>query len=318
MTETKDEFQEALVSVIVPTYNRADFIAATLDSIRNQSYSNFEVLIIDDGSTDDTERIVDRFIKTDSRFKYYKQKNSERAIARKEGLKKAQGEYICFLDSDDLWYSHKLERQINLFEQDPELVCVYSAVNRIDHKGQSLKKAPRQHEGYSGNIYHKLLERNFIASPSPLIRKHYLDKIGDQKTELIPYEDWDFWLRLSKLGKFYFIQEALADYRIHLGQSTYNVNAEHIEDISLKILEEHLEEIKDSNLSKRILSLASLRFAYWYILADKQEEAKLRLYTSIDLDDERFFDYRWWGLLCSLLLYSCLPNWTKKFLGAFH
>ena len=106
--------QEKLVSVIIPTYNRSSFLKEAIQSVLNQSYNNFEIIVIDDGSEDETEKVIQSF--NDSRIKYLKREHTgSPAFIRNQGMKIAKGEYIAFLDSDDLWFPHKLKMQINSF-----------------------------------------------------------------------------------------------------------------------------------------------------------------------------------------------------------
>ncbi len=332
-----------LVSVVIPSYNQAKFISDNLESILKQSYSNFEVIFIDDGSTDNTEEIVKDFVNKDSRIKYFKQKNSERAVARSFGISKASGKYVCLVDSDDTWLENKLATQVKIMEEKPEVVLCYASVNRISPENKSLKSAARQQEGASGLVYFHLLKRNFIPSVTPMIRKEALDKVGTQVTDFIPYEDWDFWLRLSKFGEFYHIKEPLGNYRIHPGQSVQNVKAERIEEVTLKVLDANtkIEENREASIedqlsikasgndeAKKIIlaemreaySLAFLRFAYWYILAGKPSLARAKLAKSISKNFLRLFDIRFIGLWLSSYFSnsSAFGSLIKKFLGKFH
>lgn len=330
------------VSIIVPSYNRAEFLAATLDSIRAQTFKDWELIFIDDGSTDNTEAIVKDYSKQDYRIKYFKQENSERAVARTHGMRLAIADLICLVDSDDLWYPEKLEKQIAVMENDPELVFCYASVNRIDMQGKPVKAAARQHQGASGFIFFDLLERNFIPSVTPMFRKWAFEKVGGQETSFIPYEDWDFWLRLSRLGKFHHISQPLGDYRLHPGQSVQNVKAEKVEEVTLKVLENNtnLENFdlkaymnligEDQDLAHFIqesfslvvnnaFSLAHLRCAYWYIINGKTKIARKHLSKSLELNPGRNQDYRWWGLkLSSYMRNSFLGEPIQKLLAGFH
>lgn len=321
------------VSVVVPSYNRADYISETIRSILAQSFTDLELIFIDDGSTDDTESIVKAFADKDSRVKYFKQANSERAIARSYGMTLAKGEYLCLVDSDDIWYPQKLEKQVARMDADTQLVCSYAAVDRIDMQSNPVKAAKRQLEGYSGNIYEELLQRNFIPSVTPMIRKKYIEIVGAQRTEFIPYEDWDFWLRLARIGKFEHIKEPLGAYRLHPGQSVQNVKAERIEQVTLAVLEAQQSEVQGSklevvfpsNLELRIsnsfneaYSLAYLRCAYWYIIAGDPRAARDRLRKSLERNKKRIYDYRWWGLYLMSFAKSLFPGMVDSVLGSFH
>lgn len=317
------------VSIIVPSYNRAEFIPATLDSILAQTFKDFELIFVDDGSTDDTEVILARYANHDERIRYIKQSNSERAVARSNGMKHAQGEYIALVDSDDIWYPQKLEKQLEILERHNDIVLCYASVNRIDFDGNRVKSAPRQHQGHSGYIFFDLLMRNFIPSVTPMFRSDIFHKVGQQNTEFIPYEDWDFWLRISLHGKFFHISEPLGDYRLHPGQSVKNVKAEHIEKVTLAVLanntdinnlnlQKYLEitntsEQKWQKISAQAFAEAHLRIAYWYIVSGKLDIAQQHLQKS-----KKIFDYRWWGLKGAQGLSHIAPSPVKELLGAFH
>lgn len=282
------------VSVIIPTYNREDFVEETIQSVLNQTYKDFEVIVVDDGSTDNTKKKLEKF---NSKIKLIEQKKSERAIARNNGVKNANGEYIAFLDSDDLWHKDKLEKQVEVLDKNKEYILIYCQCLRINENGLTIKPAKRQLNGYSGYVYEKLLMRNFITSPTPLVKKGYLEKINGFHTKYIPYEDWEFWLRLSLLGKFYFIKEPLAYYRVHKSQSVKQAKAEKIEEVTTVLLE---NSFKLKNISEKIknksLGLANLRFAYWYLISGDPDTAKVKLQKAIKLYPKFYLDYRWWGL----------------------
>ena len=298
------------VSIVIPSYNRADYVSATIDSILSQTFRDWELIFIDDGSTDATESILAAYI-SDPRIKYFKQKNSERAVARSYGISLASGDYICLVDSDDIWYPEKLEKQLNTMYANPELILCYASVDRIDLSGHLMKPARRQYQGCSGDVYSELLKRNFIPSVTPMIRAEFARRVTPQVTEFIPYEDWDFWLRLSRLGKFYHIREPLGAYRLHPGQSVQNVKAEKIEEVTLKVL--------DANAGTReAYSLAYLRVAYWYIVSGKLSLGRMKLYKALKLSSSRIGDYRWHGLLIASILAYISPALVKKLLGSFH
>ena len=317
------------VSIIVPSYNRAEFIEATVGSILAQSFTDFELVFVDDGSTDNTEELMKKYLDKDPRVKYFKQKNSERAVARTYGLSLANADLLCLVDSDDLWYKDKLEKQVAIMDANPNLVFCYASVNRIDMEGNRVASSPRQHQGFSGHIFYDLLMRNFIPSVTPMFRKTAFENVGAQITEFIPYEDWDFWLKFSRQGEFFHIKEPLGDYRLHPGQSVQNVKAGHIEKVTTLVLEnntdiENLNLSDDYDLSKfasvkaEAYSLANLRFAYWYLVAGELDKARDRLAKSAQFNSKRYFDYRWHGLQVSLLLKPVFGDLITKFLGSFH
>lgn len=281
------------VSVIIPTYNREEFISETIQSVLDQTFKDFEVIVVDDGSTDNTKRELEKF---GSRIKVIEQKNSERAASRNNGIKDSTGKYIAFLDSDDLWIKNKLEKQVEILDRNHS-VLVYGQCLRTNENGQKVKVAKRQKEGFSGGVFEKLLIRNFIPSPTPLIKREYFEKTSGFETKYIPYEDWEYWIRYSLFGKFYFVNEPLAYYRIHSQQSVKNTTAKKIEDVTVSLLENSFKLKESTNKIKtQSLGLANLRFCYWYLLANEIETAKEKIKKAKELYPQFIFDPRWHGL----------------------
>ena len=282
------------VSIIIPTYNREEFITETIKSVLNQTYKDFEIIVVDDGSTDNTKQKLELF---KSKIKLIEQKNSERAIARNNGVKNSSGEYIAFLDSDDLWIKNKLENQVNFLDEKKDFILTYGQSLRINEHGKSIKTAKRQIQGYSGNVFEELLFRNFIVSATPLIRREQFERTTGFQTKYVPYEDWEFWIRLSLLGKFYFFNKPFSYYRIHKSQSVKLVNAKKIEEVTLSLLLDsyNLKSIP-SKVKNKSLGLANLKFCYWYILANDLEQAKEKLIKAKEINPKLFFDPRWHGL----------------------
>lgn len=282
------------VSVIIPAYNREEFIVEAIDSILNQTYKDFEIIVVDDGSTDNTKQKLEPF---KSKIRLIKQKNSERAVARNNGIKNSSGAYIALLDSDDVWIKDKLEKQVELLDSKSDVILTYGQCLRINEHGQKIKPAKRQLAGFSGEVFESLLMRNFISSPTPVIRREYFEKTTGFQTKYIPYEDWEFWLRFSLLGKFYFFDKPFAYYRIHKNQSVKLVQAEKIEKITSLLLEDSFKLKENTEqIKKQSLGLAHLRFCYWYILANQNKKAKEKLQKAKELNSKLFFDPRWHGL----------------------
>lgn len=294
------------VSVIIPAYNQEKFITETIESVLNQTYKDFEILVVDDGSTDSTKQKLEKF---GSRIKLIEQTHMERAVARNNGVKNSQGRYIAFVDSDDIWTKDKLQKQINTLDKMKEYILVYSACGRIDEHSKKLKPAQRQLKGYSGNVFENLLVRNFIVSATPLIRREYVLRTEGFNSKYIPYEDWEFWIRLSSYGKFYFIPEPLAYYRIHKSQSVRQVRAEKIEEVTTLLLQDsfNLQNI-ENKIKNKSLAIANLRFCYWYLINRNKDKAEEKIRKAIELYPDFIFDPRWHGLK----LLCLFPNLVGK------
>jgi glycosyltransferase involved in cell wall biosynthesis len=196
-----------LVSVVIPTYNRAGLLKRAVKSVLNQTYSNFELIIVDDCSTDDTETVAKSF--RDSRIRYIRHKKNQGApAARNNGILASKAQYIAFQDSDDEWLPTKLEKQVNSFSFAPhDLGVVYTSFWLIDQGKKTLIPAP-DIKKTEGKIYTELLKKNFVNTPTALVRKECFEKVG--MFENIPrLQDWELWLRLSKHYHFKHLNEPL-------------------------------------------------------------------------------------------------------------
>ena len=182
-------------SIIVPTYNRGEFIIKALESIEKQSFKDWECLIIDDGSTDNTKEKVREFIKGDSRFQYHYQNNQERSAARNNGIKKAKGKYICFLDSDDYYLSNRLKNLHN------ELInkkydVLYTGI-KFEYNGSRIESTYVN----PGNNILDYLAQNVIGIPQVCLKRE-LFETNQFNTDISIGEDFELWVRISSEKKF--------------------------------------------------------------------------------------------------------------------
>lgn len=203
---------DELISIIVPTYNRAHLIGEAIQSVRAQTFANWELIIVDDGSTDNTETVVNTF--EDQRIQY--NRIDHRGIigeVRNVGMELARGSFIAFLDSDDLWEPHKLERQLKLFKAYPHIAFVFSHGKQF---GEGSIPPPTLERFYLGNIFHAhLLEERFVLYPSTfLFRKDVLNGM-EWFDESFSAGESDFFLRMSLIQKGIFVDEKLARLRKH-------------------------------------------------------------------------------------------------------
>jgi len=198
-----------VISVVMPTYNRAHLISRAIHSVLNQTYENLELIIVDDGSTDNTEQVVQSF--NDTRLKYIKQpKNSGAAAARNTGIEAALGAYIAFLDSDDEWLPHKLEKQVKAFSvAPPEVGVVYSGIWWLEDGKTKYFSYPNniKKDGY---LRHSILKKGFIFLQSSVVKRECFSKAGMFDERLVVLEDWELWLRISYYCHFRCIDEPLA------------------------------------------------------------------------------------------------------------
>ena len=192
------------ISVIVPTYNRAYQLKETLCSVLTQTYQDFELIVVDDGSIDDTSKVVQEF----PRVKYLALKeNYGVSIARNEGLASAKGKYICFLDSDDLWDHKKLKIQFCWMEDNTDCQVCYT--DEIWIRNGVRVNQMNIHRKYSGDIYLHCLPLCIVSPSSAMLRVGLFDEIGGFDESLPACEDYDLWLRISMKYEFELINEPL-------------------------------------------------------------------------------------------------------------
>ena len=198
------------VSVIIPTYNRAHTIEKSVRSVLAQTYEDLEVIIVDDASTDDTDKIVNSF--GDTRVVYHKLPYNKGASgARNEGVKLAGSRIIAFHDSDDIWRPQKLEKQISYLDLHPEFDMIYGKM--MIHSEEKSYEFPNDAicGDLEGNLYPWLLRRNTIGAPTMLIKKDSFEEIGGFDDSLRCIEDWEFVIRFSQKHKIGFLDDILID-----------------------------------------------------------------------------------------------------------
>ena len=197
------------VSIIIPTYNRGQSIGRSIESVLSQTYQDFEVIVVDDGSTDNTRELVAGF--NDERIRYVRhEENKGEAAARNTGIKAARCDYIAYQDSDDEWLPEKLARQIELLENaSPEVGVIYTGFWKTENHKRTYVPFSWVSQK-NGDIHKELLKGNFIGSPVVLIKKECFNKVGLFDERLRNLVDWELWLRISKRYHFRCVDEPLA------------------------------------------------------------------------------------------------------------
>ena len=211
-----------LVSVVTATYNRAHYLPGTIESVLRQTYPHLEHHVVDDGSADNTKETIASYL-DDSRLKYHIQRNRGQAVARNVGLAHAKGEYICFLDSDNLWERDKVESQLGEFEAHPEADVVYGDIQAIDEEGKPLD-IPNMTR-YSGQITEMLLRDNFVSFNTVMIRRRCYEELGGLDERIRRADDYEFFLRYSTRFRFLYVPKAYVQYRIQRNQISSNKEA---------------------------------------------------------------------------------------------
>lgn len=211
------------VSVVIPAYNAMAYLPETMKSALAQTFDDFEVIVVNDGSSDRIEEWASQI--TDPRVKLISQTNLGLAGARNTGIAHAEGEYIAFLDADDLWEPTKLEKQVRSFEENPEAGLVYTWTTIIDDKGTSIGRVFANHA--EGDVWERLIAHNIVECGSvAMVRRCCFETVGVFEQTLRSYlEDWDMWLRLASRYPFKVVKEPLVYYRKHSSNISQNWEA---------------------------------------------------------------------------------------------
>lgn len=222
MVKTSAKNNNSLVSIITPSYNQANFLSETLDSVLKQDYQNWECIIIDDGSTDNTKEIAQKYCSKDKRFKYIKQENQGPSVARNNGILNSSGKYILPLDSDDLISKDYLQEAVDILEKKPKIKLVYCEVELFGD-ASGIWNLPE----YS---YEKILFGNMIFCTAMFRRLDYDNTNGYDKKMRDGLEDWDFWLslleendivyRIPKVHFFYRIRKKSRNKEAYINNKT--------------------------------------------------------------------------------------------------
>lgn len=248
------------VSIIIPTYNREQLIARSVKSVLNQTYQDFEIIIVDDASTDNTEEVVSSF--NDERIRYVRhEENRGEAAARNTGIKAAKCNYIAYQDSDDEWLPEKLARQMELLENaPPEVGVIYTGFWKMENHRRTYIPFSWVSQK-NGNIHKELLNGNFIGSPVVLVKKECFDRVGLFDERLSNLVDWEMWLRISKRYHFRCVDEPLAI--AHYDADNVSDNPDSLIDALELVLEKNHDEFEGEKrlLAKHWINIGNLLVA---------------------------------------------------------
>lgn len=270
---------EIKVSVIIPTFNRAKLIKRSIQSVLDQTYQDFEVIIVDDGSTDDTKSVIESF--KNPRIKYISHDiNKGPSAARNAGIKNAKGKYIAFQDSDDEWLPEKLEKQMECFDTvSPRVSIVYCGLWRKKDKNISLIPPPSV-SPKDGDINLFICRGNFIAMPTVVCEKECFNKAGLFDEKFHHFEDWELLIRLSRYSRIKYIDEPLVmSYFTPGGVNEQGLIAE--AKTTKQIFDKHYEEFKNN---KQLLALYQYQIGNLLCQTEQYSEGKKSLLNAVKLD----------------------------------
>lgn len=250
------EWTEELVSVVIPTYNRGYCIERAVRSVLDSTWRNLEVIVVDDGSTDDTERVIKSI--DDPRMRYIRiEENHGANHARNVGVQNAKGDYIAFNDSDDEWLPDKLQKQMRVMLQadDEKLGCVYCPVCKYEN-GKMISIEPdmeRYGEDAIGNIYHFMLGHMFISTQTLLLKKKVIEEAGYFNENLTRLQDWEFLLRVAQKYRFTLVQEGLV--KAYLQPDSLSKNTRGFIDTVFYVIDLHNVAVKNREAYKNLIKV---------------------------------------------------------------
>ena len=264
-----------IVSVVIPTYKHRDFVLATLDSVFAQTFTDYEVIVINDGSPDDTAALL-RPLAEAGRIRYIEQENTGQSLARNRGIAAACGEFIALLDDDDLWPPDKLAWQVDAMERHPDAGVIAGPAIVMDVDCKPIYRTPFLPE----IIFEKSFEGSpFISPGMTLIRTEVLRETGCLNPDIWGADDWDLWLRISKSHRILMEDRDALLYRRHAGNASGNLCR--MLDNSFRVIAIHLVDIAPDQ--RRKVLLLAYNWLYFYLggpivveMKDKAQSGKLR------------------------------------------
>jgi len=245
------------VSIIIPTYNAASFIEQAIDSVLAQTYKDFEIVIIDDGSTDNTKEVLQKYA---DKIRYIMQPNKGVAIARNTGIHNSESEYIAFLDSDDEWLPEKLELQMSIVEKNNDIGLVHTNDIQVSEGGQVLSIDTPNIKYLFGKISkYLLLRKASIKTSTVLLRRKCLEKVGlfDPYLSRLGVEDRDLWIRFTKYYNAFYIDKPLVKYLVRSNSMSHNQKK--MVEGRYYVIDKYFPEKKGLNIQRRRM-LSAIHF----------------------------------------------------------
>ncbi len=299
------------VSIIIPVYNSDKTISEALESVAAQTYTDYEIIVVNDGSSDQSESVIKKYMRPPFDITYVEQINKGAAAARNTGLRLAKGEFVAFLDADDLWDKNRLAAAIQTMDADPQTGLVFSDMRHM--VDGALVHASYLHErGYrhlsSGRIYDNLLKENFIFTPTVTLRRDVLKEVGYFDESLPITEDYDLWLRITRQYPVHYIDRPLVTRR-RIGSNITENRQAYVQ--SCIRLREKLLDVHRAEPDRRKLiewQLKRDRYNLGYILFDdlKLKESRKTFFQT--LSDRKYFSRSLFYIVISFLPVSAIRS----------
>jgi len=249
MQEQQSEYGDVRVSVVLPTYNRADVLRRSIESVLGQTFEAFELIIIDDASTDETKPVVEEF--DDDRIQYVKHdENRGSAAARNTGIQQAEANIIAFQDSDDVWDERKLEKQVDRFDETADTAgVVYTGLDRKIENFHTKIPGPNV-DSKGGDIQEEILRFNFISTQTAAVQASCFDHVGTFDEALPPLEDWELWIRMSEYYEFEHVDEPLVT--AYLREDSISNDTDALVRARERIVEKHRDRFDAETLARQL------------------------------------------------------------------
>jgi len=262
-----------LISVVIPAYNAESYIQSTLDSVFNQTYQNIEVIVVDDGSNDSTQSILNAY---PHNVVVIKTENKGVSHARNIGIEKAKGEWIAFVDSDDLWLPSKLEKQLSSLGS-----CEWSHCDSLyigENQSGDVKRSDYSHIP-RGNVFEELIVENFITTSSVLIKKSLLNQYGKFDETLTCLEDWKLWIDISHENPIAYCDKSLLEYRVYSGSTSRKARS--VMPIHIELIDQIFKALPSSTHYKKLKNKAKIKsLTICSYIAEEAQDYRFSLYCS--------------------------------------
>ncbi len=263
-------------AVIMPCYNAADTLVETLGSIAAQSFDDFCLVAVNDGSKDNTADILKKFAQTyPDKVVVIDQENKGQTVAKNVGLENSRSEFVAFIDSDDLWAPDKLEKQVTLMADNPEVGLCYTAARQINTRSEPVGQISVS-PSLRGRCMNELILRNNIVASSVMVRRAAVEQAEVFDVSLKACENWDLWIRIARTYQLEYLDEPLTSYRLH--PNNMSKNFEKIFSARLQVINKHLPQGSDDSWIRKQRQVALYRthltFAKSYIELLRLSEAR--------------------------------------------
>lgn len=303
------------VSVIITSFNAGRFIKECIESVLNQTYKDYEIIVVDGGSTDNTFEEIKPFEDKINFIKLTKRESrgSQESFHRNQGIQVAKGEYFVFLDADDMILPEKLEIESRVLNEDSSLGMVYSDVYFCNESGENYSLISRKARPFSGDIFTHLVCGNFILIHSAMVKRECIEKVGYFDETLPACPDWDIWLRISPYYKVKYINIPLSKYRIH----STNISKiwEFMAEGQIKVLNKvlnHPQTFNNIALSKSVRAIIYYILAKQYCILKDKKQASIFAKKAITTNPFYIKSYILWLLILMGLEGSVFVGFEKK------